>query len=298
MAYTGGTDTLAALSFTATETKCRAMDGGFVDLKEFLPIVPVTSEDYSQVTLTKDGDIFRHTRTRYQDITCFYLWLQAWNRYERVLMARDNLLYSDLVSYRELIQKCNSKFHWQMLYTYDQKFWAQLAADESFKFGVINHDLYTTLFDSTAVRQDIAKCHRCQSVEHRVKYCPFPKEQPPAQKAPTPSLRWHALEGCRNQSTDSWNSATDGQPNISYGCEQISSLCQGTSLCSVSSSPRSQPGCINQLSASTTCEHTRSLQHCSESALCSPSCAHSYQQQNAPADIQGYTAAAGTFLQY
>ena len=50
-----------------------------------------------------------------------------------------------------------------------------LGSKQSFQFGEIDHNLYVTVLDSTAVRKDVPRCHRCKSFDHKVAFCPFPR---------------------------------------------------------------------------------------------------------------------------
>ncbi len=62
--------------------------------------------------------------------------------------------------------------------SYDQRFRADLAVCQSFDYGKVHKDMYTTILESTAEQSDIRKCHRCRSIEREVVECPFPQTTP------------------------------------------------------------------------------------------------------------------------
>ena len=62
----------------------------------------------------------------------FRKWVHYWNRYERVAMSENYTLHHELVTYRERIQNCNTKYYWEFVYTYDKQFQAELALTQAF----------------------------------------------------------------------------------------------------------------------------------------------------------------------
>ena len=92
-----------------------------------------------------------------------------------VLVSHDCSLYHGLVSYRDLILRCNKSFYWTAVYAYDRRFRAELAARKSMDFSKIIEDLYKSIFTSSAIRHGLMRCHRCQSVDHPVRLCPYPR---------------------------------------------------------------------------------------------------------------------------
>ena len=171
--------TASCLSLIAPVSKQHAVQAEFVHLEEFLPTHPwpVSDEDLSKVYMNSQGE-FTLRPPASVGITRLEKWLEAWNLYERTLMCHDASLYNGLATYRDFILKCNKKFHWSAVYTYDQRYRAQLAACHSLEYGSIDKDLYNEVFDCSAVRQDLLRCFRCQSTEHSVKWCPFPRASP------------------------------------------------------------------------------------------------------------------------
>ena len=168
------------LNLLPQDVKLKALRGEYVQMEEFL--TPEFSLPSTCLSLMQDSDgNLTFQQCSNQKIQSFSDWLRAWNNYERILISYDCTLYHSLVSYRELIQNCNRKFTWPAVSTYDQSFRAFLAESKSHAFGTIHHDLYTSLFDSAAIRPNATRCFRCKSFYHKVMQCPFPSPQSPPQ---------------------------------------------------------------------------------------------------------------------
>lgn len=200
------------LTFLSPQAKLKAVRGEYIQLEDFL--MPEFLLPSTDLTLKQDstGKLIFHQGAK-QKIQNFNDWLRAWNNYERVLMNHDCTLYHSLVSYRELIQNCNRKFMWPAVHVYDQSFRALLAENKSHAFGIIHHDLYTSLLDREAIRPNATRCFRCKSFYHKVMQCPFPTQQPPPQtEAPKNSHQCPRAGGCdphNNTVTNITSTASD-----------------------------------------------------------------------------------------
>ena len=168
-------------SFVPSSIRDEAVSGNYVDLNEFLPQEFFKTRDSSNITMTHNpgtDTIMFHRTMPVQGIETLSDWMRAWNNYERVLMNSDCSLYHELVSYKDLILNCSKKFQWHAVYVYDRRFRAVLGAKQSFSYGLLDHDLYVSVFDQAAVRSDVPRCHRCRSFDHKVAQCPFPRRNP------------------------------------------------------------------------------------------------------------------------
>ena len=166
--------------FVSPKILADAVSGRYVDLQEFIPLEFFRPWDNS-ITMRHNTDtdtISFHQAPPAQRIETLTDWLRAWSTYERILVNNKCSLYNALASYRELILSCSRKFQWSSVFLYDRHFRATLGAQQSFSFDVMHHDLYVTILDSSAVRKDVPRCHRCMSFDHKVAFCPFPRSHP------------------------------------------------------------------------------------------------------------------------
>ena len=194
----------SGLSLIAPVSKQLAVQGEYVHLEDFLVTNPwpVTDEDLSKIYMNSRGE-FTNRPLNYLCITQLEKWLEAWNMYERVLMCHDDTLYHGLATYRDFILQCNKKFHWSAVYAYDRRYRAQLAAHKSLEYGNIDNDLHNEVFDSASVRRDLQRCYRCQSIQHPVKLCPFPRNSPRRRRSKRYQTPPHSLsQGCTKVTTD------------------------------------------------------------------------------------------------
>ena len=104
---------------------------------------------------------------------------------QRALVMADPAKYTELAQYRGIIQKANRKFRWKIVYDFDVQFRMSLSGTA----GRVDHvasTLYTTIFNSSAVRKEGISCQRCKSEHHLVRDCPFRAKQTVEEtKAPT-----------------------------------------------------------------------------------------------------------------
>ena len=152
--------------------------GEYVNLAEFL-----TKSDTNDFEAhISDGEVQFKTKRCKRSLDNFYVWLQAWNEFEALLMSTYPHLYSNLASYRRLIQLLDHKYSWPAIYVYDQRFRAELARNNSFSYHIQNNDLMVTILDATAIKSDLKRCLRCKSTEHYVQECPFQSSKAEVQK--------------------------------------------------------------------------------------------------------------------
>ena len=156
------------------KTARNALSGEFINLAEFLPMGESTTDtDLEPIVDNDAGNLTFRTIKSKRSIDTLSLWMTAWNNYEFLLVSADHSRYADMAKYRNFIQKCSQKFIWHAVYAYDCRFRSQLTNDVK-RFGTVDTDIYTSLFDITVVRKDGRACHRCKSRDHVVTDCPFP----------------------------------------------------------------------------------------------------------------------------
>lgn len=177
----------ASMPLLSEKLQKSALLGEFVNLSDFLPHNDIYHVEQSD----PDSDSGRKAQKHRKPIDNFDLWLTAWNNYEALLVAHKPEMYSRALTHRQLIQKCNNKYMWQAVYTYDMRFRAKLAATRSLEFNTIDTDLFVTILDSTAVKQNVQRCYRCKSYDHTVHECPFPPEYPVAKETKAPKAKWN-----------------------------------------------------------------------------------------------------------
>ena len=84
-------------------------------------------------------------------------------------------MYQKLTRYPQFVQDCDRKFNWAAVYSYDLKFRNKVASSSfPFNFDEVDHMLYTTILDATAVKPSLVQCFRCKGTDHVVQQCPFP----------------------------------------------------------------------------------------------------------------------------
>ena len=180
-------DTVTALTgklkvpFVPEKVLKSAVAGEFINLLEFLPSNEILRSDNDanhsgcQCCDHNGAGGNRKSRSK-KSIDNFDTWLSAWNNYEVVIIDHKPEYYSNLAAHRQMIQKCSHKYYWQAVYTYDLRIRAKHGAMKSFRFNEIDTDLFVTVLDSTAVKQNAVRCLRCKGYDHLVQDCPFQTE--------------------------------------------------------------------------------------------------------------------------
>ncbi len=171
-------DVIIGGAIVGPDTCQRALQGRYIDFATLLTY-PSASRD-EHVTL-RDGQLRISGKMDGRAVTSFQLWLKAWGVYEELLMLhhpRGAALYPALAAHRRAIQEAQELHKWKAVYSYDTAFRLDLARRRSFDFDQMDMRLYISNLNAKTLRDDAAKCHRCQSTGHQVRDCPFPEGQP------------------------------------------------------------------------------------------------------------------------
>lgn len=205
-----------------------AISGEFVDLAEFLPdstaSVNIPTEAIS--AHVEGNNLKLQPKKPRRGIHDFAGWLQAWNSYEMVLVEKRPDIYCKLVNYRQFVQSCDQKYYWQAVAVYDVRFRANLAKNKSFDYADIDHSIFVTVLDATAVKRDARRCHRCRAYDHLVHECPFPAssslETGKAEKTDkkTTNEKWYHMskEGCNNFNQGKCQNTQCSRAHVCKGC--------------------------------------------------------------------------------
>jgi hypothetical protein len=167
------------------------------------------------------GRIVFTPRKNKRCVDSFLSWLTAWNGYESLVVTAKPHMYAELTKYRHFIQMCANKFQWSAVYAYDCRLRASLAQSGCQTFAV-DSDLYTAIFDITAVRRDGRACHRCKSRDHFVSDCLFPasdKVETNAQTSRNPQAPRHTKpDVCFNYNQGRCNFASCKRAHMCESC--------------------------------------------------------------------------------
>lgn len=197
------------IAVTGSHHQAAVSNGELVDFTELLPALDEPSSNNSDKK-SKEKTPKRH-------INNFLTWLQAWSKYECLVMKVKPEAYNKLAEYRCLIQDCDVKYTWSHVYSYDVKFRTKLAgnpAEARFDFDKIDTGLFVTVLDATAVKPR-KLCYRCQSPDHTVTNCPFPTTKAAMEtekKAGNEKKYFLGKEICNNFQT--------GQCRFNYDCRR------------------------------------------------------------------------------
>ena len=130
-------------------------------------VLPVSSD----VTYVIKGHRKRH-------IDSFDTWLQAWNVYEKLVMAAQPEHYTELATYREQIQFANRKFRWSPIYMFGihsrMAYASKVSRNPRARLDILDTTLYATVLNASALRRHPRQCSRCKSFDHLVRDCTFP----------------------------------------------------------------------------------------------------------------------------
>ena len=150
----------------------RARQGNFVNLSDFLynlTAFNVTDEFVSEFC---DGKIsFKPKSSKTKSIDNFDRWLQAWTRYETIIVAADPSLFIPVMRYRSFIHDCSMRYLWSAVWAYDVRF-RSLRSPAC--FGNIDAELISQIFNVHSIKFNANTCARCKATDHYVKDCPFP----------------------------------------------------------------------------------------------------------------------------
>lgn len=158
---------------------------------------------------------------RKRQIDSFDTWLQAWNAYEKVVMAAKLSRYTEFASYREQIQFANRKFRWSSVYMFDihprMAYARQIQLGNSTSLDVIDTTLYATVLDASALHLHPRQCSRCKSFNHLVKDCTFLARDQMVENSPQKSTGYGAKTAVGNQNL-SWKYTSWYSPTCQEGC--------------------------------------------------------------------------------
>ena len=135
----------------------QCQNGEYVNLYELLPHDPLPCNEMVAVQNT-DGTVSFQQRKVKKSIDNFDNWLNAWSVFEQlVVISKPTMyMYSKLAQYRQFIHRCDRKFLWHAVSTYDTRFRAKLSETKSFMYDTVDNMLYVSIL--------ISNPRRCQTV--------------------------------------------------------------------------------------------------------------------------------------
>ena len=166
------------------EVAVAALQGHYADLSKFI-MSPNPACEQDKISISRSGKHLTVTnKLAPRPIHNYQMWTMAWANYEELLMRYLPYtfnMYSKCAEYKRLIHSWQAKYKWPAVFVYDTKFRVNRAKSKSLDFDSFDGRLFSTIFDPTTIRTDAPRCFRCQSIEHHINDCPFPKE-PKAEK--------------------------------------------------------------------------------------------------------------------
>ena len=98
-------------------------------------------------------------------------WLECWCNYEMLMsMNFGRNVYLEMERYRSFIIGISLKYKFTHVAAYDLRHRQRLAYSGSFLYSQVDHDLYVTIFDASAVKST-GKCSKCASTDHTTSEC-------------------------------------------------------------------------------------------------------------------------------
>ena len=220
--------TAGSLAPNITEkTAQSAAKGEYVDFADLLATLSVPSASNVPLPNPVSSDVAYIIKgQRKRQIDSFDTWLQAWNVYEKLVMAAKPERYLELATYREQIQFANRKFCWSPIYMFDihsrMAYASKVSRDPHARLDILDTTLYATVLDASALRPHPRQCSRCKSFDHLVRDCTFPapdqmEETSPAHK---PSGYGRNISGNRpfGDQLSAWKYAKWFSPSGQEGC--------------------------------------------------------------------------------
>ena len=158
------------LEFLDNKTIESALAGECVNLEDFI------SSQYNECDELKShidfmGNVQVKTVKSRKSVSNVLKWLECWVNYE-MLMSRHfgHAVYVEMAKYRSFMIGISQKYKFSHVNAYDVRHRQRLAHTGSFLFSLVDHDLYVTKFDSSAVKGS-SKCSKCASIEHTTSEC-------------------------------------------------------------------------------------------------------------------------------
>ncbi len=133
-------------------------NGEYANLIEMLPNDPVPCDELLAVH-NSDGTVSFQPKKCKKAIDNFDHWLSAWSVFKQVIVMAKPEHYRNLATYRQFIHKCEQKFHWHAISTYDRRFRSKLSKSKFFAYDTIDNMLYVSILDATAIRADAKHCY-------------------------------------------------------------------------------------------------------------------------------------------
>ena len=158
------------LEFLDQKTIDTALNGECVNLEDFVSNqVNDCEEIRSQIDNMGNVQV-RSVKSR-KSINGVLRWLESWCNYE-MLMSRHfgHNVYIEMARYRSFIIGISLKYKFSHVAAYDLRHRQRLAHSASFLYSLVDHDLYVTIFDSSAVKSS-GKCNKCASSDHTTSEC-------------------------------------------------------------------------------------------------------------------------------
>ncbi|KAK3734535.1 hypothetical protein QZH41_010386 [Actinostola sp. cb2023] len=147
--------------------------GEYVNFTDLLRAEGALANEGPLTVVNENGVLIAKRVQPVRNIDSFDTWLTAWFKFEELSMVSSKYSYTDLAKYRSVIHSASRKLRWSAVYAYDIRFRSKLASGEIVSFGTIDHILYTTTLDATALRSDAKQCFRCKAYDHEARDCPF-----------------------------------------------------------------------------------------------------------------------------
>ena len=209
-------------------------NGEYVNLYELLPHDTLPCNEMV-ATRNNDGTMSFQPKKFKKSLDNFDNWLSAWSVFEQLVVITKPTMYYKLSQYRQFIHRCDRKFLWHAVSTYDQRFRAKLSESKSFMYDTIDNMLYVSILDATAIRVDSKQCFRCKSLDHLVFDCPFPAQDKVGKDASQrkfPPNRYQPNQGNRQrQERTAWHDGREICNNWQYENCRFPNSCNRAHVC-------------------------------------------------------------------
>ena len=178
------------ISHQPTKLEQSILRGEYVNFIDLLkPHKEHVAHGEDAVVVDQEGNLTLQTSRSRCAIDSFSTWLSAWSEYERIIVLANPHRYGEMAKYRCVIHQASRKFIWSAVYAYDFRFRQESARVGGRRFDILDHSLYTTTLDATALRKDAKQCFRSKSFNHETRECPFHPasalETPAQKKSPS-----------------------------------------------------------------------------------------------------------------
>ena len=149
-----------------------ALSGEFVNMEDLLTQYSSCSNDFKTFTDSSGVVHMKPSRAK-RSVSNVFRWLEAWSRYEKVLVKGYGLRILDvLVDYRMHIVGLAQQYNWSAVLMYDVRHRSKIACQKSLEFTRIDQNLYLSVF-TNAVVKNYQSCTKCNAFDHMHFECPF-----------------------------------------------------------------------------------------------------------------------------